>query len=103
MDLRNSLDHTRNSVVTVNGHDYKIDAQGIARGVDDLDAKKLLANAAGAWKVMPRREAVQVAPPHKAPETPVADSVAAPAAPTADAGAQDAQQSAKRGRPRKAG
>jgi hypothetical protein len=103
MDLRNSLEHARNSVVTVNGHDYKIDAQGVAHGVADLDAKKLLANAAGAWKVAPRREAVQVAPPHTASETPVASSVTAPAAPIVDAGAQDAQQPGKRGRPRKAG
>lgn len=77
MDLRNSLEHARGSVVSVNGHDYSIDDHGVARGVADEDARKLLCNADGAWKVIPRREAVQVAQSRDA-EVPLVPKVEQP-------------------------
>lgn len=89
MDLRNSLEHARNTVVTVNGHDYQIDAHGVAHGVNEVDAKKMLRNAGRVWSEIPRREAVKAAQPREASETPMPSTAAAPAAPT-DAGAQRA-------------
>lgn len=63
MDLLNILDHMHGATVCVNGHSYQIDPHGVARGVDDVDARKLLLNSAGVWKMIPRRTAVQVAQP----------------------------------------
>lgn len=50
MDLINLLPHKKNTTVTVNVTTYKIDAEGICRGVADADAAKMLRNVE-AWRV----------------------------------------------------
>jgi hypothetical protein len=49
MDLINVLVHKRNTTVTVNGHTYPIDGDGVVRGVQQPDATKLLQNTE-AWR-----------------------------------------------------
>lgn len=49
MDLINLLPHKKNTTVTVDGTTYKIDGDGICRGVKDPDAAKLLRNI-DAWR-----------------------------------------------------
>lgn len=51
------LPHKINTVVSVNGTEYKIDSKGIANVVNEADAIKLLANAAG-WKRLIEREPI---------------------------------------------
>lgn len=41
-DLENLYDHKRNTQVLVNGHTYKVDENGVAKGVKKKDAAKLL-------------------------------------------------------------
>ncbi len=41
-DLENVYDHKRNTQVLVNGHIYKVDENGVAKGVKKKDAAKLL-------------------------------------------------------------
>lgn len=53
MILRNDLEHMRNQSILVNGHTYKMDGDGVARDVEQDDAKKLLGNARGCWHVVP--------------------------------------------------
>jgi hypothetical protein len=49
MDLQNTLPHKRNTAVNVDGTEYKIDGQGICRGVSDEHAKTMLQNR-DAWR-----------------------------------------------------
>lgn len=49
MDLINLLPQRKNTVVTVNGSNYKIDGDGICHGVKDPDAAKMLRNTE-AWR-----------------------------------------------------
>lgn len=74
MDLRNKLSHMQGMSVKVNGTRYHIGADGVARDVQDEDAKKLLQN--DAWSVYTQRSPV----PGKAVEKP---SMPAPEPPQA--------------------
>ena len=49
MDLINILPHKRNTTVTVNGHNYPIDGDGLCKSVQKEDAAKLLQNIE-AWR-----------------------------------------------------
>lgn len=49
MDLINLLPHKRNTAVTVNGHTYQIDREGVAKDIQKEDAAKLLQNVE-AWR-----------------------------------------------------
>lgn len=82
MNLRNRLEHTRNTLVKVNGNYYRIGFDQLARDVLDEDAKKLLKGTT--WEVvegeLPPEEKpfgakeiqapIQVEKPKKAPEQP---------------------------------
>lgn len=49
MDLQNTLPHKRNTAVNVDGTEYKIDEQGVCRGVSDVHAQLMLQNKE-AWR-----------------------------------------------------
>ncbi len=75
MDLENLLPHKRGTKVSVNGSIYEIDSKGIAHGVKEADAKKLLA-APRSWRLRIERSPVKTAP--AAPAGIIPEVVAAP-------------------------
>ena len=50
MDVRNNLKGMWGTDVNVNGTTYHIDDDGIARGLKDVDAAKLISFSSGVWK-----------------------------------------------------
>lgn len=59
MKLQSLLPHRINTVVSVNGTEYRVDGKGIVNVTNEQDALKLLANAAG-WKRYIEREPIAV-------------------------------------------
>lgn len=62
MDLQNVLPHMRGKGVRVNGTSYALDDQGVAKGVSQEDAAKLLQNR-DAWRVYVVRSPSKGVPP----------------------------------------
>jgi hypothetical protein len=82
MDLKNRHEHMRGKTVLVNGNRYQVEQDGVARNVDQADAKKLLQGEA--WRIHTARKAVSK--PDTKPSIPVPaakpEPAPAPEAPT---------------------
>lgn len=101
MDLENLHAHKRGTSVKVNGTAYEIDSKGVARGVKDADALKLLADRTSWRKVITRAPAPPAPPaqaPVSAPPSAPAES-APPPAPPEPVSAEQAPASAEASQP----
>jgi len=61
-DVQNSLLHMRGQCISIDGHDYKCDEQGIIRGIPEADAKQLVERRSTTWRYYTERKPVVAIP-----------------------------------------
>lgn len=82
VDVRNVLPHMKGSSVNIDGREYKLDAEGVIRGVSDDDAKQLLGYRGTPWRVLTARTPVAATKPEIPASPPPPPLPSAPPQPT---------------------
>jgi|PlaIllAssembly_1097288.scaffolds.fasta_scaffold194083_1 hypothetical protein len=77
VDVQNTLVHMKNGAISIDGRAYKLDGDGIVRGMPEADAKQLVERPSSPWRYLTERKPVTsplpVAPSMPPPSPPKPD------------------------------
>ena len=83
IDVQNMLPHMRNESISVDGHVYKCDENGIVREMPEQDARTLVERRSSAWRYYTERKPVVAVPATMATPAPQVEPVSPPPPPEA--------------------